>query len=61
MILDDSIQDLGGNCLTPMSDIIWFQHDPDFDELEDGYLSYIATQRAQCSCQAPTTSVQVFQ
>jgi hypothetical protein len=35
MILDNSIQDLGGNCLTPMSDLILFQHDPDFDELEE--------------------------
>ena len=34
MILDNYIQDLGGNSLTPMSDLIWFQHDPDFDELE---------------------------
>jgi hypothetical protein len=33
MILDNSIQDLGGNCSTPMSDLILFQHDPDFDEL----------------------------
>jgi hypothetical protein len=35
MILDNSIQDLGGNSLTPMSDLILFQHDPDFDELEE--------------------------
>ena len=34
-ILDNSIQDLGGNSLTPMSDLILFQHDPDFDELEE--------------------------
>lgn len=35
MILDNSIQDLGGNSLTTMSDLILFQHDPDFDELEE--------------------------
>ncbi|XP_046640313.1 uncharacterized protein LOC124323945 [Daphnia pulicaria] len=33
MILDNSIQDLGGNCSTQMSDLILFQHDPYFDEL----------------------------
>jgi hypothetical protein len=33
MILDNSIQDLGGNCSTPMSDLILFQRDPDFHEL----------------------------
>ena len=33
-ILDNSIQDLGGNSLTPISDLILCQHDPDFNELE---------------------------
>lgn len=35
MLLDNSIQNICGNSNTPITDLIWLQHDPDFDELEE--------------------------